>query len=235
MKRPIFLGLGANLAGRAGAPASALRQCIAMLEYNGIGLRRASSLYVTTPVGGGRQPHYLNAVIEVTCSMPPARLLRVAKRTERDAGRRRNRTNGPRPLDIDILDFGGQVIGAPSVRRPHLVLPHPVLAHRRFVLIPLLEIAPAWHHPRLRRAGTSLLAGLSPASGAVQRILDSSWVSCDQRDLARAASSGALRTSAPGRLMRSTGHGSRSDLMTGRGNDRPTASFDVNGSAVVPA
>ena len=206
MNRSIFLGLGANLAGRIGTPGSTLRQSIAMLECSGIKLRRASSLYVTTPVGGGRQPYYLNAVIEVTCPFTPACLLRIAKQIERYAGRQRNRRNGPRPLDIDILDYRGRVIGTPAARRPHLVLPHPELADRRFALIPLLEIAPAWWHPRLRHPGKALLARLSSASGAVQRILDSSWVSCDQEQMARNAFGGALRISAPGAaVLRKTG------------------------------
>ena len=206
MKRPIFIGLGANLVGRSGCPANTLRHCIATFRSMNIVPSQASSLYLTAPVGGGRQPAYLNAVVEVTCSFGPAYLLRVFKRIERSAGRRRNRLNGPRPLDIDILDYGGHVLGRPGVRRPNLVLPHPALAHRRFVLIPLLEVAPAWYHPALHRPGTALLSGLSRASGAVQRILDSSWVSCDQVGPLKSASGGLSRISAPDRAFCANRH-----------------------------
>lgn len=199
MERPVFLGLGANMASKGVSPADTLRHCIAIFRCMKIEPVAVSSLYLTAPVGGGRQPAYLNAVVKVTCSFSPAYLLRVFKAVEREMGRRRNRTNGPRPLDIDILDYGGWVLSRPGVRRPHLVLPHPALSERRFVLIPLLEIAPSWHHPRLHQPGRVLLSRLSRASGAVQRILDSSWVSCDQVLPAKVAFGGPSRISAPDR------------------------------------
>lgn len=197
MKRPILLGLGGNAPGKAGIPAIEMRQSVAMLASYGCEIKRVSSLYVSSPVGGGRQALFLNAALAIVCSFTPLQLLRIAKDIEREAGRRKGRRNGPRPLDIDILDFGGRVLNADSERqRPRLVLPHPMLHLRRFALLPMLEICPAWQHPRLHRGGRALLARLSPASGAVQRILDSSWITCDQYLLERSTTGIALRVSA---------------------------------------
>jgi 2-amino-4-hydroxy-6-hydroxymethyldihydropteridine diphosphokinase len=151
----------------------------------GVSLTAASSLYRTCPVGQGRQPDYLNGVLAVETSDSPGRLLRCLKRLERCAGRRLGRRNGPRPLDLDILDFGGRVLNwRPTrlARRPTIVLPHPELHRRLFVLVPLAEVAPGWRHPVLGATAKQLAVRLrgAPRHGAgaaVRRSLDSSWVS----------------------------------------------------------
>ena len=100
------------------------------------------------------QPRYLNAVVLVEAYIAPGALLRLLKRIERRAGGRLGaRNGGPRPLDIDILDYGGRRIGRPPRRRQRgrLILPHPEMHRRAFVLVPLLEVAPAWRHPRSGR------------------------------------------------------------------------------------
>jgi 2-amino-4-hydroxy-6-hydroxymethyldihydropteridine diphosphokinase len=143
-----------------------------------------SSLYLTAPVGLGRQPSYLNAVVLVDAPLAPAALLRTLKRIERSAGRRLGRHWGPRPLDIDILDFGGRQIGSPRLprRRGELRLPHPEMHRRAFVLLPLREIAPSWRHPRSGLAISALLARLKPRDRAgVRRLLDSSAITCDKQ------------------------------------------------------
>jgi 2-amino-4-hydroxy-6-hydroxymethyldihydropteridine diphosphokinase len=145
----------------------------------------ASSLYQTWPVGQDRQPAYLNAVLAVEVSDSPGRLLRCLKRLERSAGRRRGRRNGPRPLDLDILDFGGQVLNwrpANVAQRPTIVLPHPEMHRRLFVLVPLAEVVPFWRHPVLdataRQLALRLRGSAHRGSGAaVRRSLDSGWVS----------------------------------------------------------
>jgi 2-amino-4-hydroxy-6-hydroxymethyldihydropteridine diphosphokinase len=128
---------------------------------------RSSSLYSTAPEGLGRQARYFNAVVAVEASVAPAALLRIVKQIERKAGRRLGRHWGPRPLDIDLLDFGGRRIGRPHGRRRpgQLLLPHPEMHRRAFVLLPLQEIAPSWRHPRLGVRAATLLARL----GARQR------------------------------------------------------------------
>jgi 2-amino-4-hydroxy-6-hydroxymethyldihydropteridine diphosphokinase len=133
------------------------------LEAAGVRILRVSRLYRTPPVGSGRQPSYLNAVIVAKASAGPASLLRLAKRLERQAGRRATPPLQPRPLDIDILDFGGRRLNWPARRRVRgrLVLPHPLLHQRAFVLVPLLDVAPRWSHPVLGLGAQSLLARLS--------------------------------------------------------------------------
>jgi 2-amino-4-hydroxy-6-hydroxymethyldihydropteridine diphosphokinase len=142
-----------------------------------------SSLYTTTPVGLGRQPAYLNAVVLVDASMAPAALLRTLKHIERRAGRRLGRHWGPRQLDIDILDIAGRQVGNPRGRRRpgQLLLPHPEMHRRAFVLLPLREVAPCWHHPRLGLTVSALLARLGPHDRAgVRRLLDSPAITCDK-------------------------------------------------------
>jgi 2-amino-4-hydroxy-6-hydroxymethyldihydropteridine diphosphokinase len=142
-----------------------------------------SPLFTTAPVGLGRQPVYLNAVVMVEGCIAPADLLRTLKRIERAAGRRLGRHWGPRPLDIDILDFGGRQIGNPhGRRRGQLQQPHPEMHKRAFVLLPLREVAPAWRHPRLGLTVSTLLARLAPRDRAgVRRLLDSSAITCDKQ------------------------------------------------------
>ena len=180
-----LIGIGANVSGTFGSPLATLRRAVVELANFDIHVTSASSLYKTCPVGQGIQPFYLNAVLAVEVAVPPSQLLRCLKRLEGLAGRRRGRRNGPRPLDLDILDFGGRVLNWRSGlvgRRPVLVLPHP-LAHRRlFVLVPLAEVAPSWRHPVLDATARQLAVrlGRAPVHGcaiAVQRILDSSWIS----------------------------------------------------------
>jgi len=139
---------------------------------------------MTTPVGLGRQPAYLNAVVMVEGRMAPTALLRTLKRIERNAGRRLGRHWGPRQLDIDILDFGGRQIGNPRGRRARgqLLLPHPEMHRRAFVLLPLREIAPGWRHPRLGVTASVLLARLRRHERAgVRRLLDSPARTCDKQ------------------------------------------------------
>jgi len=158
----ILLGLGANLAGAWGVPRATLARAVRELSAAGLVVVRSSSLYATAPVGVGRQPRYLNAVVAVEASVAPSELLRIVKRIERGAGRRLGRHWGPRPLDIDVLSHGKLRIGKPLGRRRSgaLLLPHPEIHKRAFVLLPLLEIAPSWRHPQLGVGAATLLARL---------------------------------------------------------------------------
>ena len=207
------MGLGSNdhtSLHEQSSPPLQLRHIASELRLAGLHIHDVSSMYVTEPVGGGRQPRFCNAVLKVSCTLPPARLLALAKALERRAGRRRGRRNGPRPIDIDILDFGGRVTGrtgpgrtrvlgrSSAGARSGVVLPHPELHRRRFALQPLLDVAPSWYHPVLGRSARQLLARLPARSGAVQRILDSDWLSCDEERLRcvwTASAGGWLRTS----------------------------------------
>lgn len=177
----LILALGANISGVWGPPLETLRQTIGRFDAAAIRVRSVSPLYETAPVGSGRQPRYLNAVVTACAHQSPARLLAIFKHMERRAGRRICGRGGARPLDIDIIDFGGRVIGwPPARRRSPLVLPHPEAHRRAFVLIPLLDVCPAWHHPCLKVSGRRLLRRLSRRPGDVRRKLDSGWVSCEE-------------------------------------------------------
>ncbi len=123
----------------------------------GTRILRQSGLYLTAGVGPGRPGVFVNAVIAVECHCGPDALLRRLKMIERAAGPRSSRRWGPRPLDLDILDYRGRIVGRrahdrlnTAALRNRLFLPHPLMHERPFVLAPLDEIAPAWRHPVLK-------------------------------------------------------------------------------------
>ena len=149
MGPPVFLGLGSNLGDRE----AAIEGALAGLAARGFRLTRRSSLWLTEPVGGPPQGWFLNAVAEGETALRPEALLEACLATEREWGRVRDVRNGPRTIDVDILLFGGE-------RRdlPGLVIPHPRLHERRFVLAPLAEVAPGLVHPVLGLTVEELLA-----------------------------------------------------------------------------
>lgn len=129
-----FLSLGSNLGDRASTLEAALRD----LEASGdVRILRRSSLYETAPVGKTDQPEFYNLVAEVETALDPAALLERCQAVERALGRVRTERWGPRTVDVDILLYGAE-----TVRTARLIVPHPELLRRRFVLEPLLEIAP---------------------------------------------------------------------------------------------
>jgi 2-amino-4-hydroxy-6-hydroxymethyldihydropteridine diphosphokinase len=179
-----LLGLGSNASGRWGLPRATLLRAIDELRQVGMQIERISRIFSTAPLGPGRQERYLNAVVLVASPPPPAALLRSLKRLERRAGRRlSSRVWRPRPLDIDILDYGGKQIGWPPRRRMpgRLVLPHPEMHRRAFVLVPLLDVAPAWRHPVLGLGARALLARIARKDVAdVRQTLDFQRLACDK-------------------------------------------------------
>jgi 2-amino-4-hydroxy-6-hydroxymethyldihydropteridine diphosphokinase len=161
MRRRVFLGLGSNLGDRETAIAQALR----LLSGRGFTTLRASSTWATEPVGGPPQGVFLNAAVEGETPLAPEELLEACLATERALGRTRGVRNGPRTIDVDLLFFGDV-----RLERPGLVLPHPRLHERRFVLAPLAEIAPAFVHPLFGLTVAELLARC-PDTSAVARHL----------------------------------------------------------------
>ena len=126
----------------------------------------ASSLIETKPFGRPNQPNFVNAVAAIETHLPPQALLARLHAIERAAGRRRTIRWGPRTLDLDLLDYHGLILrGAPRQPRvDRLILPHPGIAERIFVLAPLAEIAPTWRHPALARDRGAALAPVAVSS-----------------------------------------------------------------------
>jgi 2-amino-4-hydroxy-6-hydroxymethyldihydropteridine diphosphokinase len=165
--------MGANLASWAGAPVATLAAAVLRLESLGRVVRR-SSLYSTAPVGFAEQPRFVNAVVELETELEPRALLERFMAIEQEFGRDRAAgfANGPRTLDLDILLYGDIAISEPG-----LEIPHPRLAERAFVLIPLNEIAPQAVVPgcgmSVRQLLTSLHASLD--SDTVVRVKSEVW------------------------------------------------------------
>jgi 2-amino-4-hydroxy-6-hydroxymethyldihydropteridine diphosphokinase len=179
----LLLALGANLAGPWGSPSQTLRRTQRELTCAGLRILASSHIYDTAPLGPGRQAPYLNAVLLLRAHIAPAALLRLIKRIERRAGRRLGTRWGPRSLDIDILDYGGRRLGWPQRgrQRGRLILPHPEMHTRPFVLVPLLEVDPHWRHPALAVAGRTLLSRLGrERRRGIRRSLDFAASACDK-------------------------------------------------------
>ena len=148
LQRNIFLLLGSNSGDRPGH----LRQTIEFIE-NEIGhLLARSKIYETAPWGKADQPDFLNQVLQVESPLSPIELLLKAQSIERASGRTRQEKWGERSMDIDILYFADKTIDIPG-----LVIPHPHLAARRFVLVPLVEISSDFIHPVLQKSNAELL------------------------------------------------------------------------------
>ena len=157
----IHLGLGSNLGNRL----ANLRMALRFLEPL-VRIEAVSSLYQTAPVGPKPQPDFYNAVCRGRTGLAPEGLLRYLKHVEFEIGRRPGPRWGPRSIDIDILLYGDRL-----VETPDLVIPHPLLAERAFVLVPLAEVSPAIVHPALKQSIARLTAGLSEEARATVRLL----------------------------------------------------------------
>jgi len=158
-KKTIYLSLGSNVGDRAAQIARAVQA----LAAAGVRAARQSSLYATEPVDVRPQNWFLNCVLEAETDLMPRQLLHVLQEVERSLGRRRLIRRGPRAIDIDILFYGASV-----VRAADLEVPHPRMAERRFVLVPLAELTPLLRHPTLHKTVAELLAE-TPDRSSVRR------------------------------------------------------------------
>lgn len=154
-----YLGLGANLGDRL---ANLQRAVDLLAEVSGLRVARSSRVYETEPVGGPEQPEYLNAVVEVETDLAPHDLLEACLSVETRMGRVRAEPWGPRTIDVDVLTYGDETIDEPD-----LVVPHPRMHERGFVLVPLAELTADPSLPgELRlaslRLGPSVVLGVRP-------------------------------------------------------------------------
>jgi 2-amino-4-hydroxy-6-hydroxymethyldihydropteridine diphosphokinase len=146
----VILGLGAN----EGDPWLQLRLAVARIAEV-VTFGRVSSVYRTAPEGRPDQPDYLNLVCVGQTGLTPMELLQEMQAIERALGRDPRPRNAPRRIDVDLLAFADRVLSSPD-----LIVPHPRLQERAFVLVPLVEIAPGWRHPAIGLTAQELLAAL---------------------------------------------------------------------------
>jgi len=161
----VWLGLGSNLGGRLRHLLDALSRLSAVGE-----ITRLSSLYETEPVGLKEQDAFLNAVACIRTPRAPREFFEHLHRIEHDLGRIRIIPNGPRTLDLDILFWGGAVIHDDG-----LTVPHPRLHLRRFVLVPLCELAPDLIHPVLGISVQTLLDNLDDPAAVARLAPTAEW------------------------------------------------------------
>ncbi len=153
----ILIALGANLPSQAGLPAITLSRALGSLAQRGIRVRKVSPYYETPAWPDPSDPSFVNAVAAIVTPLGPADLMNVLHEVETEFGRSRTASNAPRTLDLDLLDYEGRVDAGPPV------LPHPRLADRAFVLVPLADVAPDWHHPQTGKSLSQLLEAIPAA------------------------------------------------------------------------
>ena len=155
-----FVGLGANLGDRE----AAIRRALDLLAASpGISGLRPSPIYESAPIGYVAQPPFLNAVVAVMTRLGTLQLFLALQRIESQIGRTRTFRWGPREIDLDLLPFGNV-----SIRRRGLVVPHPAMYQRAFVLVPLRDLSPTHHGPEGRPID-DILSSLDSRSEVVRR------------------------------------------------------------------
>lgn len=154
----ILVALGANLPGPWGGPKEGLRAALEQFSNYGLRVEAVSPFYQTAAVTPYAQPDFVNAVARISVAYSPNELLAQLHRIEAAFGRVRTQRWAERTLDLDLLDFDSVV--QPDTGSNHLVLPHPRLALRAFVLVPLADVAPSWRHPISGQNAAEMLKSL---------------------------------------------------------------------------
>ncbi len=138
----IVIALGANLPSKHGNPAQTLEKAVEALQENGLEIIAKSRIYLTAPVPISDQPWYHNSVISVKTELDAFQLLGLLHKIENEFGRIRTIRNAPRVLDLDLISYNDQIID-----KPELIVPHPRMHERAFVLYPMSELGDNWKHP----------------------------------------------------------------------------------------
>ncbi|NNE52349.1 MAG: 2-amino-4-hydroxy-6-hydroxymethyldihydropteridine diphosphokinase [Sulfitobacter sp.] len=183
----ILIALGGNLASSVGSPAKTLRSALQLLTLRGAVIRALSAFYHTPAYPAGNGPDYVNAAARITADWSPEATLSELHAVEAEFGRERVQRWGQRTLDLDLIAFdelihpdaetyarwraislAEQMAGTPD----RLILPHPRMHERAFVLVPLAEVAPDWRHPVLDKTVSELCAALSVRDREAVRPLE---------------------------------------------------------------
>jgi len=149
------IALGSNTGDRLGN----IRQAVMLLEERSLRISASSDVFETPPWGMENQPRFLNACVLAETDILPRALLELLLNIESDLGRIRRYKWGPREIDLDLLFYDDQVFNESG-----LVLPHPQMHRRAFVLVPLVQIAPGWRHPVLGKSIRELAGSLDACS-----------------------------------------------------------------------
>jgi 2-amino-4-hydroxy-6-hydroxymethyldihydropteridine diphosphokinase len=166
-RKAIYIGLGGNLPNpQYGTARQTLEAALTELGRRGAIIRGLSPWYRSAPVPMSNQPWYLNAVAEIATDLSPDGLLAEMHAVEDAFGRVRSVRNAARVIDVDLIDFNGEIA---SGRSGGPILPHPRLTERAFVLRPLADIAPDWRHPVTGMSVGALVKAL-PADQVVERL-----------------------------------------------------------------
>jgi len=149
--KSIYLGIGSNLGNRK----LNIEKAKFELIKNNIKISKSSNYYESLSWPDPRKPKFLNIVLEISTFIDPLNLLKICKIIEKKLGRKKNFKNSPRECDIDILDYNNRQI------KEHIILPHPRMHIRNFVLLPLFEINKVWRHP-LKKQDIKTLISILP-------------------------------------------------------------------------
>jgi 2-amino-4-hydroxy-6-hydroxymethyldihydropteridine diphosphokinase len=152
----ILIAIGSNISGPWGTPQQSVQHALLALNRDGLKLLEASRLMLTAPFGKPNQPAFVNAVARIETHLPPLALLQKLHAIEKSAGRRRGLRWGPRTLDLDILDYHGLM----RLSHNKLILPHPGIPERIFVLKPIAEMSVKWRHPITHLTAQAMLRRL---------------------------------------------------------------------------
>ncbi len=152
----ILIAIGANLPSRFGTPEETIHAAVEALSDEDIIATKKSRIWLTAPVPVSDQPWYRNAVVSVRTDLDAFQLLSVLHKIEANFGRVRYERNEPRVLDLDLIAYNNEII-----ERPSLIVPHPRMHERGFVLMPLQDVAPGWIHPVSGKNLTELISVIS--------------------------------------------------------------------------